>query len=140
MPTSKRLQDGVESIFILLDEGCAFPQTLTAASDSHSNVYGGVARAGTPIVRTDAAALWATGKACLQVPCMVVAEFKGAPGATGKDVIVALRGSFNRDEVLGAAVGFTGEGVSCLSVDDHLTIANMTAGWGAAPKHPRVNR
>lgn len=118
---------------VLVEEGYAFPNTLTVASDSHSNMYGGVGCVGTPIVRTDAAALWATGKTWWQVPRMVKVELRGrlAPGVTGKDVIVALCGSFNQDEVLNAALEFTGEGVKALAVDDRLTIANMTTEWGA---------
>ena len=118
---------------VLVEEGYAFPYTLTVASDSHSNMYGGIGGVGTPIVRTDAAALWATGQTWWQVPRMVKVEFRGklAPGVTGKDVIVALCGSFNKDEVLNAAIEFTGEGVDCLSIDDRLTISNMTTEWGA---------
>ena len=118
---------------ILIEEGYAFPYTLTVASDSHSNMYGGVGCVGTPIVRTDAAALWATGKTWWQVPRMVKVELKGRlrEGVTGKDVIVALCGSFNKDEVLNAAVEFTGEGVERLTVDERLTISNMTTEWGA---------
>ncbi len=118
---------------VLVEEGYAFPQTLTVASDSHSNMYGGVGCVGTPIVRTDAAAIWATGQTWWQIPRMVKVEFRGelAPGVTGKDVIVALCGSFNKDEVLNAALEFAGPGISCLSVDDRLTISNMTTEWGA---------
>ncbi|KAI0073882.1 homoaconitase [Panus rudis PR-1116 ss-1] len=118
---------------VLVEEGYAFPYTLTVASDSHSNMYGGVGCVGTPIVRTDAAALWATGQTWWQVPRMVKVELKGklAPGVTGKDVIVALCGSFNKDEVLNAAIEFTGDGIPQLSIDDRLTIANMTTEWGA---------
>ena len=118
---------------VLVEEGYAFPHTLTVASDSHSNMYGGVGCVGTPIVRTDAAALWSTGQTWWQVPRMIKVEFKGrlAPGVSGKDVIVALCGSFNRDEVLNAAIEFTGEGVAHLSIDERLTISNMTTEWGA---------
>ncbi|KAL4263911.1 Homoaconitase, mitochondrial [Pleurotus pulmonarius] len=118
---------------VLIEEGYAFPNTLTVASDSHSNMYGAVGCVGTPIVRTDAAALWATGKTWWQVPRMVKVELKGKlpPGVTGKDVIVALCGSFNKDEVLNGAIEFCGEGVASLSVDERLTIANMTTEWGA---------
>ncbi|KAJ6570223.1 hypothetical protein DFH09DRAFT_1033385 [Mycena vulgaris] len=118
---------------VLVEEGYAFPHTLTVASDSHSNMYGGVGCVGTPIVRTDAAALWATGKTWWQVPRMVKVELRGklAPGVTGKDVIVALCSSFSNDEVLNAALEFTGDGVGTLSVDERLTIANMTTEWGA---------
>ncbi|THH10047.1 hypothetical protein EW145_g1604 [Phellinidium pouzarii] len=118
---------------VLVEEGYAFPHTLTVASDSHSNMYGGVGCVGTPIVRTDAAAIWATGTTWWQVPRMVNVELRGtlAPGVTGKDVIIALCGSFNKDEVLNAAIEFTGTGISCLSVDDRLTMSNMTTEWGA---------
>jgi hypothetical protein len=118
---------------ILIEEGYAFPYTLTVASDSHSNMYGGVGCVGTPIVRTDAAAIWATGKTWWQVPRMVKVELRGKlhAGVTGKDVIVALCGAFNKDEVLNAAIEFTGDGVAGLSIDDRLTIANMTTEWGA---------
>ncbi|KAI9440145.1 hypothetical protein H4582DRAFT_1812340 [Lactarius indigo] len=118
---------------VLVEEGYAFPHTLTVASDSHSNMYGGVGCVGTPIVRTDAAAIWATGKTWWQVPRMVKVELRGKlhAGVTGKDVIVALCGAFNKDEVLNAAIEFTGDGVAALSIDDRLTIANMTTEWGA---------
>ena len=54
-----------------------------------------------------------------------------APGVTGKDVIVALAGLFNKDEVLNAAIEFTGSGVRHIPIDERLTIANMTTEWGA---------
>ena len=40
---------------IMCEEGYAWPGTLVVASDSHSNMYGGLGVLGTPIVRTDAA-------------------------------------------------------------------------------------
>jgi homoaconitate hydratase len=53
---------------IMIEEGYARPGGLCVASDSHSNTYGGVGALGTPVVRTDAAALWATGTVWWQVP------------------------------------------------------------------------
>lgn len=104
-----------------------------SASDSHSNMYGGVGCVGTAIVRTDAAAIWATSKTWWQVPQVVKVSLVGkpAPGVTGKDIIVALCGNFNKDEVLNCAIEFTGEGVDYLSVDERLAVANMTTEWGA---------
>ncbi|KAJ3326157.1 mitochondrial Homoaconitase [Boothiomyces sp. JEL0866] len=95
---------------IMIEEGYAFPQTMVVASDSHSNMYGGIGCLGTPIVRTDAAAIWATGQTWWQVPSVVKVELLNElpPGVTGKDVIVTLCGVFNKDEVLNAAVEFTG--------------------------------
>lgn len=118
---------------IMIEEGYAFPLNLTVASDSHSNTYGGVGSLGTPIVRTDAASIWATGQTWWQIPPVAKVELVGQlpKGVTGKDVIVALCGFFNNDEVLNHAIEFTGPGVAALSVDYRLTIANMTTEWGA---------
>lgn len=117
----------------MVEEGYAFPGTMTVASDSHSNMYGGIASLGTPIVRTDAAAIWATGRTWWQVPPVALVELTGKlpPGVTGKDVIITLCGVFNKDEVLNHAIEFVGSGVAGLSVDERLSIANMTTEWGA---------
>ncbi|MHC4219572.1 MAG: aconitase family protein, partial [Planctomycetota bacterium] len=49
----------------------------------------------------------------------------------GKDVIIALCGVFCHDEVLNMVVEFDGDGVACLSMDQRMSIANMTTEWGA---------
>jgi homoaconitate hydratase len=118
---------------IMLEEGYAFPGEMAVASDSHSNMYGGIGCLGTPVVRTDAAGIWATGKTWWQIPPVAKIELKGKllAGVTGKDVIITLAGHFNKDEVLNNALEFFGDGVQSLSVDDRLTISNMTTEWGA---------
>jgi len=118
---------------IMCEEGYAWPGSMVVASDSHSNMYGGLGCLGTPIVRTDAAAIWATGRTWWQVPPIARVELRGQlkPGVTGKDLIIALCGYFNHDEVLNHAIEFTGEGVKSLTIDQRLTVANMTTEWGA---------
>lgn len=120
---------------IMVEEGYAWPGTMAVASDSHSNMYGGVGCLGTAMVRTDAASIWATGKTWWQVPPVARITFTGVlpRGVTGKDVIVALCGLFNNDEVLNHAIEFTGseQTMRTLPVDDRLAIANMTTEWGA---------
>ncbi|ORY34228.1 mitochondrial putative Homoaconitase [Naematelia encephala] len=118
---------------IIVEEGYAWPGKMVVASDSHSNHYGGVGCLGTAIVRTDAAGIWATGKFWWQIPRIISVSLDGrlSAGVTGKDVIVALAGLFNKDEVLNAAIEFSGSGVDHLSIDERLTIANMTTEWGA---------
>ncbi len=118
---------------IMCEEGYVWPGTMTVASDSHSNMYGGLCCLGTPVVRTDAAALWATGRTWWQVPPISKVELIGQlpQGVTGKDIIITLCGLFNNDEVLNHVLEFTGEGVQLLSIDERLSIANMTTEWGA---------
>jgi homoaconitate hydratase len=117
----------------MVEEGYAFPGTMVVASDSHANMYGGLGCLGTPLVRTDAAAIWATGRTWWQVPpvAKVVLTGRLQPGVSGKDVIITLCGRFNRDEVLNHALEFTGDGIEHLSIEERLTIANMTTEWGA---------
>lgn len=118
---------------IMVENGYVLPGTFVVASDSHSNMYGALGAIGTPVVRTDAAAIWATGEFWWQIPrtIQVVLEGELQPGVTGKDVIVALCGLYNREEVLNASLEFSGPGVASLSMDARLSIANMTTEWGA---------
>ena len=117
---------------IMVEKGYVVPGSFVVASDSHSNMYGALGAVGTPVVRTDAAAIWASGEFWWQIPrtVQVVLEDKLPPGTTGKDVIIALCGLYNNEEVLNAAVEFTGPGVASLSMDARLTISNMTTEWG----------
>jgi homoaconitate hydratase len=117
---------------IMVEKGYVVPGSFVVASDSHSNMYGALGAVGTPVVRTDAAAIWATGEFWWQIPrtVQVVLEGKLPANATGKDVIIALCGLYNNEEVLNAAVEFTGPGVASLSMDARLTISNMSTEWG----------
>jgi homoaconitate hydratase len=117
---------------IMVERGYVVPGSFVVASDSHSNMYGALGSIGTPIVRTDAAAVWATGEFWWQIPrsIQVVLEGKLPDGVTGKDVIITLCGLYNHDECLNAAVEFTGPGVASLSMDARLSISNMTTEWG----------
>lgn len=125
---------------VMVEQGYVKPGSMVVGSDSHSNLYGALGCLGTPVVRTDAASLWATGTTWWQVPRIARVALSGRlrEGVVGKDVIVALCGTFNRDEVLNCAVEFVsaagappGEGIGCLSMDQRMSIANMTTEWGA---------
>jgi len=118
---------------VMVEQGYVAPGAMVVASDSHSNLYGAVAALGTPVVRTDAASIWATGVTWWQVPPVAKVVLKGklSTGVVGKDVIIALCGLFNKDEVLNHAVEFVGDGVANLPMSARMTIANMTTEWGA---------
>lgn len=117
----------------MVSMGYVVPGSLVVASDSHSNMYGALGALGTPVVRTDAAGIWATGEFWWQIPRTVEVVLEGELGdsATGKDVIITLCGLYNQGEVLNAAVEFTGPGVASLSMGERFAISNMTTEWGA---------
>src|SRR6266516_246546 len=118
---------------VMVEQGYVVPGAMVVASDSHSNLYGAAAALGTPVVRTDGASIWATGVTWWQVRkvAKVVLKVNLSAGVTGKDVIIALCGLFNKDEVLNHAVEFMGDGVANLAMAARMTIANMTTEWGA---------
>ncbi|HKU26012.1 MAG TPA: aconitase family protein, partial [Candidatus Sulfotelmatobacter sp.] len=117
---------------IMIERGYVVPGSFVVASDSHSNMYGALGALGTPVVRTDAAAIWATGEFWWQIPrtIQVVLEGKLPEGVSGKDLIITLCGLYNQDEALNAAIEFTGPGVASLSMDARFSIANMSTEWG----------
>jgi len=118
---------------IICEQLYARPGSLVVGSDSHSNMYGALSALGTPVVRTDAAAIWATGEFWWQIPPTVKVVLTGElrPGVTGKDVILTLCGKYNQGEALNTIVEFHGAGVAGLSMDARLSISNMTTEWGA---------
>src|SRR5438270_3101826 len=118
---------------VMVEQGYVVPVAMVVASDSHSNLYGGAAALGTPVVRTDAASIWATGATWWQGPPIAKVVLKGklSPGVVGKDVIIALCGLFNKDEVLNHAVEFVGDAIANLPMSARMTIANMTTEWRA---------
>lgn len=119
---------------VMVEEGHAWPGTMAVASDSHSTHYGGIGCLGTPVVRTDAAGIWACGRTWWNVAPVARVTLTGTlpEGVTGKDIIVALCGIFKSD-VLNHVVEFTGpeETMQTLPVDTRVTIANMACEWGA---------
>ncbi|MDZ4754471.1 MAG: homoaconitase [Phycisphaerae bacterium] len=120
---------------IMVEQGYVVPGSMVVGSDSHSNLYGAIACLGTPVVRTDAASIWATGATWWQVPVVARVTLRGRlrSGVTGKDVIVALCGVFAHDEVLNHAVEFVDSdgGIAAMSMDQRMSISNMTTEWGA---------
>lgn len=117
---------------IMVERGYVVPGSFVVASDSHSNMYGALGGVGTPIVRTDAAAIWAIGEFWWQVPRTIQVVLQGnlQEGVSGKDLIITLCGLYNHDEALNAAVEFSGPGVASLSMDARFSIANMSTEWG----------
>lgn len=118
---------------LMIERGFVRPGTLVVASDSHANMYGAMGCLGTPVVRTDAAAIWATGSTWWRVPRVARVTLRNSLPieVSGKDVILALCGLVNADQVLNHAIEFVGDGVASLSMSDRLSIANMTTEWGA---------
>lgn len=125
-------QMGVEHA-LLPERGLVVAGDVVIGADSHTCTYGALGAFSTGIGSTDMAAGMATGEAWFKVPEAIKFVLKGKPQqwVTGKDVILHIIGRIGVDGALYKSMEFTGEGLSCLSMDDRLSMANMAIEAGA---------
>lgn len=118
---------------LLPEKGLVAPGDIVIGADSHTCTYGAVGAFSTGVGSTDMAAGMATGEAWFKVPEAIKFNLTGKlkPYVSGKDVILYIIGKIGVDGALYKSMEFTGEGVSELSVDDRLCIANMAIEAGA---------
>ena len=102
-------------------------------ADSHTCTYGALGAFSTGVGSTDMAAGMVTGEAWFKVPEAIRINLTGRlkPMVGGKDVILHLIGKIGVDGALYQSLEYSGDGVSALSMDDRLCIANMSIEAGA---------
>ncbi len=118
---------------LLPEKGLAAPGECIIGADSHTCTYGALGAFSTGVGSTDMAAGMATGEAWFKVPAAIrfVLTGKLNPFVSGKDVILHIIGRIGVDGALYKSMEFTGPGLSSLSMDDRLCIANMAIEAGA---------
>lgn len=118
---------------LLPEKGFVCPGDCIIGADSHTCTYGALGAFSTGVGSTDMAAAMATGRAWFKVPSAIRVELGGKPprGVCGKDVILHIIGLLGVDGALYKSLEFTGGGLRFLSMDDRLSMANMTVEAGA---------
>jgi 3-isopropylmalate/(R)-2-methylmalate dehydratase large subunit len=118
---------------LLPEKGLVAPGECVIGADSHTCTYGALGAFSTGVGSTDMAAAMATGMAWFKVPAAIKFELTGTlpPHTSGKDVILHIIGQIGVDGALYRSMEFTGSGLSSLTIDDRLTIANMAIEAGA---------
>jgi len=111
----------------LPQKGHTRPGEILFGTDSHTCMAGAFNEFATGIGNTDAGFVMGTGKLLLKVPETMHFRLEGKlqPGVMAKDVILHCIGEIGFDGATYRALQFDGSGVSSLSVDDRMTIANM---------------
>ena len=119
-------QMGVEHA-LLPEKGLVVAGDVVIGADSHTCTYGALGAFSTGIGSTDMAAGMATGEAWFKVPEAIKFILRGKLNkwVSGKDVILHIIGMIGVDGALYKSMEFTGEGLSRLSMDDRLSMANM---------------
>lgn len=123
---------GVEHA-LLPEKGLIAPGELCIGADSHTCTYGALGAFSTGVGSTDMAAGMATGEAWFKVPAAIRFNLHGklSKYVTGKDVILHIIGMIGVDGALYKSMEFGGDGLSELSVEDRLCMANMAIEAGA---------
>jgi 3-isopropylmalate/(R)-2-methylmalate dehydratase large subunit len=111
----------------LPQKGHTRPGEILFGTDSHTCMAGAFNEFATGIGNTDAGFVMGTGKLLLKVPETMHFQLEGKlpPGVMAKDVILHCIGAIGFDGATYRAMQFDGTGVSSLSMDDRMTIANM---------------
>ncbi len=125
-------QMGVEHA-LLPEKGLVVSGDVVIGADSHTCTYGALGAFSTGVGSTDMACGMATGKAWFKVPSAIKFNLKGKLGkyVSGKDVILHIIGKIGVDGALYRSMEFGGEGMSSLSMEDRLCMANMAIEAGA---------
>ena len=111
----------------LPQKGHTRPGEILFGTDSHTCMAGAFNEFATGIGNTDAGFVMGTGRLLLKVPETMHFRLEGKlqPGVMAKDVILHIIGEIGFDGATYRAMQFDGPGVSELSLDDRMTIANM---------------
>ncbi|MGC8723673.1 MAG: aconitase/3-isopropylmalate dehydratase large subunit family protein [Acidobacteriota bacterium] len=118
---------------LAIDEGLAWPGSTFVSTDSHANILGAIGAFGQGMGDQDIAAAWAFGKVWFKVPATVRIELSGhpAPGASPKDVGLALLRHFGANGLLGCAAELYGGYTESLDLAGRITIASLATEMGA---------
>jgi 3-isopropylmalate/(R)-2-methylmalate dehydratase large subunit len=118
---------------LLPEKGLIAPGELCIGADSHTCTYGALGAFSTGVGSTDMAAGMASGEAWFKVPAAIRFNLYGKlrKYVSGKDVILHIIGKIGVDGALYKSMEFGGDGLSALSVDDRLCMANMAIEAGA---------
>ena len=110
----------------------AFPDTLVG-TDSHTTMINGLGVLGWGVGGIEAEATMLGQPLYMLMPEVVGMKLTGkiAPGASATDLVLRVTEILRKEGVVNKFVEFFGDGVSCMSLADRATIANMAPEYGA---------
>jgi 3-isopropylmalate/(R)-2-methylmalate dehydratase large subunit len=109
------------------------PGMFCVGGDSHSPTGGAFGAYMFGIGSTEMLGVVVTGEIWLQVPRTIALDWSGrlAPGVSAKDMMLHMIGRFGMNGGAYQALEFRGEAVSALSMNERMTLSNMSAELGA---------
>jgi 3-isopropylmalate/(R)-2-methylmalate dehydratase large subunit len=113
--------------------GLTRPGMTIVCGDSHTSTHGAFGALAFGIGTSEVEHVLATQTLPQRRPKTMLLEFAGAlpPGLTAKDMILGAIGILGVDGGVGHVVEYAGEAIRSLSMEERMTICNMTIEWGA---------
>ena len=117
---------------VLPERGHLAPGMFAVGGDSHSPTGGAFAAYMFGVGATEMLGVMVTGEIWLKVPHTIAMDFDGrlAPGVSAKDIMLFLIGRFGMDGGQYQAVEYRGPAIRALSMQERMTLCNMTAELG----------
>ncbi|HVJ11212.1 MAG TPA: aconitase family protein, partial [Burkholderiales bacterium] len=117
---------------VLPERGHLRPGMFAVGGDSHSPTGGAFAAYMFGIGATEMLGVLVTGEIWLKVPHTIAMDFFGklSPGVAAKDIMLFLIGRFGLDGGQYQAVEYRGDAIRALSMQERMTLCNMTAELG----------
>jgi 3-isopropylmalate/(R)-2-methylmalate dehydratase large subunit len=118
---------------VLPQRGHVRPGMFCVGGDSHSPTGGAFGAYMFGIGATEMLGVVVTGEIWLQVPHTIFMDWRGrlADGVSAKDMMLAMIGRHGMNGGEYQAVEFCGDAVTALSMQERMTLANMSAELGA---------
>lgn len=113
--------------------GLTLPGTLIVCGDSHTSTHGALGALAWGIGASEVAHVLATGCVIQQKPKRMRVTFEGdlQRGVTAKDMILYLIGREGVAAGDGYAVEYAGPAISALSIEERMTLCNLSIEMGA---------
>ena len=115
------------------EQGISLPGLTITCSDSHTSTHGAFGAIAFGVGQSESChilttqSLWQTKPPCTRI------ELQGTPGpgVSGKDIILAIIAMLGSTGATGQAIEYCGSALQALTIDDRLTMCNMTIEAGA---------
>jgi 3-isopropylmalate/(R)-2-methylmalate dehydratase large subunit len=115
------------------EQGISLPGLTITCSDSHTSTHGAFGAIAFGVGQSESChilttqSLWQTKPPCTRI------ELQGTPGpgVSGKDIILAIIAMLGSSGATGQAIEYCGSALQALTIDDRLTMCNMTIEAGA---------
>ncbi|MFL5260591.1 MAG: 3-isopropylmalate dehydratase large subunit [Hyphomicrobiales bacterium] len=115
------------------EQGFTLPGTTIVCGDSHTSTHGAFGALAHGIGTSEVEHVLATQTLIQKKARNMLVEVDGklAPGATAKDIILAIIGEIGTAGGTGSVIEYAGEAIRALSMEGRMTVCNMSIEGGA---------